>query len=70
MPSKELPTDPENKNPFLENLEKIGSLDFKYPFFKDFWKMVPEKGVVVMMTIQELEDWSKTVFLAARQRKI
>lgn len=69
MPSKENPTDPENKNPFLEELKNEFPLKFKT--FKDFWEKIDKKNkVAVFMSIEELKQWSKTVFKASRQRKL
>ena len=38
----------------------------KFPEFKDFWKLVPDRGAVGIMTRDEIEQWSKNVFTQSR----
>ncbi|MCK4521395.1 MAG: hypothetical protein KAU20_02390 [Nanoarchaeota archaeon] len=39
----------------------------KYPKFKDFWKLVPNRDKALgIMTMDEIKQWSETVFSAAR----
>jgi len=38
----------------------------KYVSFNDFWETVPSKGCAVLMSIDDLKEWSETVFNKAR----
>lgn len=38
----------------------------KYVSFEDFWKTVPPKGAAVFMSIDDLKEWSETVFDQSR----
>ena len=40
--------------------------DPKFPEFEDFWKTVPFRGETGCMTRDEIELWSKNVFVQSR----
>jgi len=49
---------------FMKMLEPV------YTTFKDFWKDVPKPGVAVLMSFNDLRQWSENVFRQSRIKKL
>jgi hypothetical protein len=41
----------------------------KFKTFEAFWKQVPNRGEVAVITRDEMKRWSETVFIQARRHE-